>query len=56
MEKEVGEIRYVLVGEENTSAYGCESDCVYEQEGVFKDKFCFKAGHLPVECLVGDGK
>ena len=50
-EKTVGGIRYTLVesGVE-TSSYGCEKACVYEQVEKEGSRFCFKAGHLPVEC------
>merc|ERR1719318_861057 len=50
-EKVVGDIRYELISEENTSEYTCSNNCVYQQGGVPTERFCFKAGDLPSQCI-----
>ena len=34
----------------DTSGYGCESDCVYQNDGQPSSNACFKTGDLAVEC------
>ena len=54
--KEVGGIRYVLVAEEDTSALGCNANCIYAQDSDPESRFCFIAGVLPVSCVNQEGK
>jgi len=49
--KEVGGIRYELLGEEDTSAYMCKSNCVYREDSDPDSVYCFKSGELPVSCI-----
>merc|ERR1712142_23873 len=50
-EKIVGGIKYRKVGEENTSKYGCQENCVYEKTNSSTSaKYCFAPGDLEVEC------
>ena len=56
-EKKVGDVLYTLVNSDNdddTSMYGCNDDCVYKAEDDPSTRFCFKNGHLPVDCLDGE--
>merc|ERR1719158_1343194 len=49
--KTVGDVTYELVGEMDTSSYGCVSNCVYQlMGGNGISSFCFKTGSLPVAC------
>merc|ERR1719158_339360 len=49
--KTVGDVTYELVGEMDTSSYGCISNCVYQPMGGNRtSSFCFKRGSLPVAC------
>ena len=53
-EKKVGNILYTLVEsdkEDTTQNFGCKDGCVYTADEDPIDKFCFKAGDLPVTCL-----
>jgi len=50
-EKEVGNSRYFLVDEEDTSAYHCESTCVYEKDSEAGSRYCFKTGREPFYCV-----
>jgi len=53
-EKKVGEILYKLFEsgkDDETSKYGCKNGCVYVTGEDEVDKYCFKAGALPVKCL-----
>ena len=54
--KEVGGIRYVLVAEEDTSALGCNANCIYAQDSDPESRYCFMAGALPVSCVNQEGK
>jgi len=51
--KQVGEVDYVLLKDDPTLtlAYGCKNGCVYTTEKDTDLMFCFRTGHLPVECL-----
>jgi hypothetical protein len=48
--KIVGEEEYTLVKEEDTTAYNCSSDCIYENVQTPGSRICFKDGALPVQC------
>jgi hypothetical protein len=48
--KEVGGVEFVLTIEEDTSAYNCLSDCIYEKLGEPGISYCFTWGNLEVVC------
>jgi len=44
--------RYVLVAEENTAEYNCDSNCVYSKDSEPESRYCFKkSGDIPSTCL-----
>merc|ERR1712025_305336 len=49
--KEVGGIRYVLVTEEDMSAFGCNANCAYAEESDPESIYCLLPGKLPVSCV-----
>eukprot|EP00092_Neocalanus_flemingeri_P003870 GFUD01004167.1.p1 GENE.GFUD01004167.1~~GFUD01004167.1.p1 ORF type:complete len:695 (+),score=85.89 GFUD01004167.1:112-2196(+) len=52
--KDVGGIRYDLVSAEDTTAFGCTSNCIFEQEDEPGSRICFKSGSLPYHCVEDD--
>ena len=48
--KLVGGVEYDLVKEGDTSAYQCNSNCIYEKKDEKGQIFCFAAGELKVQC------
>jgi len=49
--KTVGSIGYTLVEKSSAAeSFGCNSPCVYQQDGQPGSRVCFKDGILPVEC------
>ena len=49
--KTVGGISYSLIGDQDTSQFGCISQCVYgKDEDSTGNKYCFKSGTLEVVC------
>merc|ERR1719391_1380522 len=53
--KTVGEHTYRLVKQEDTSAFDCVSECVYEREDKPGKMICFKQGDLPASCSAKSG-
>ena len=51
--KRVGDVSYKLLSESDTSAYGCQSSCIYESADEPGKKYCFKSGNLTSTCLGG---
>merc|ERR1712215_156714 len=49
-EKTVGGVNYKKVGNQDTTKFGCLSNCVYESVLSPGTKYCFKEGDLPVNC------
>jgi len=44
--------RYVLMAEENTAEYNCDSNCVYSKDSEPESRYCFKkSGNIPSTCL-----
>lgn len=55
--KEVGGVPFTLVSEEDTTMYGCESNCLYARDdGMSQSRFCFKSGNLPFHCIDENGE
>jgi hypothetical protein len=48
--KDVGGVRYSLVGKMDTKVYNCLNDCIYVKDEEPSAKFCFATGNLEVEC------
>lgn len=48
--KKVGSLLYTFVDSRDTSSFGCLDSCVYEQANTPGSRYCFKRGHLSVEC------
>jgi len=53
--KSVGGVEYILVKKEDTSAYSCLSNCLYEKVADPGQMYCFAAGDKKVECKDGAG-
>merc|ERR1739838_1176384 len=55
--KVVGGVEYILRTEEDTAAYGCVNNCIFEKKDEPGPLFCFAAGDLEVVCdgEFGDG-
>ena len=49
-EKTVGGVKYLKLGEEDTTNFGCENSCVYTNPDILGSKYCFKKGDLSVDC------
>lgn len=49
--KEVGGIRYLLVAEEDTSAFMCNDNCVYAEDSDSDARYCFRDGGLTFSCV-----
>ena len=49
VKKKVGGVLYNLIHEEDTSAYDCHTNCVYQKDGE-SEQFCFSAGYLDSVC------
>merc|ERR1712168_1282436 len=48
--KVVGGVEYILRTEEDTAAYGCVNNCIFEKKEEPGPLFCFAAGDLEVIC------
>merc|ERR1719260_351380 len=48
--KVVGGVEYILRTEEDTAAYGCVNNCIFEKKDEPGPLFCFAAGDLEVIC------
>ena len=54
--KMVGEVNYTLVTTADTTNFKCDSDCLYEKDGLNGSKFCFKAGAQSANCVEDDAE
>merc|ERR1719318_163162 len=52
LKKNVGGVMYNLVKEQDTSAYDCLANCVYEKDGGDGKRFCFAAGYEESVCVL----
>ena len=50
VKKTVGGVLYTLIHEEDTSAYNCQENCVYQKDGEDGKRFCFSEGWLDSVC------
>merc|ERR1719446_797304 len=48
--KVVGGVEYILRTEEDTAAYGCVNNCIFEKKDEPGPLFCFAVGDLEVIC------